>query len=55
MGDYHIRSGSAAIDSGVEAGVYKDIDGNRRPLGLGYEIGADEWMPPIYFLPFVLR
>lgn len=55
MGDYHIHSGSAAIDSGVEAGVYKDIDGNRRPLGLGYEIGADEWMPPICFLPFVLR
>jgi uncharacterized repeat protein (TIGR01451 family) len=40
--DYHIRSSSAAIDTGVEAGVDHDIDGESRPLGSGYDLGADE-------------
>jgi hypothetical protein len=41
-GDYHIRSGSAAIDAGMNAGVIKDIDGESRPFGRGYDLGADE-------------
>mgnify|MGYP000243087475 CR=1 FL=1 len=40
--DYHIEPGSAAVDRGVDAGVYADVDGDRRPLGLGYDLGADE-------------
>jgi uncharacterized repeat protein (TIGR01451 family) len=41
-GDYHIGPGSAAIDAGVDAGVTEDIDGEPRPMGPGYDIGADE-------------
>jgi len=40
--DYHLGPGSAAIDAGVDAGVTTDIDGEPRPQGLGYDIGADE-------------
>jgi hypothetical protein len=43
-GDYHIGPGSAAIDAGVDAGVTTDIDGEARPFGAGYDLGADEWM-----------
>jgi uncharacterized repeat protein (TIGR01451 family) len=39
---YHITSASAALDAGVDAGVATDIDGERRPLGSGYDLGADE-------------
>ena len=41
--DYHIRPSSAAIDTGVNADVITDIDGDPRPLGAGYDIGADEY------------
>jgi len=43
-GDYHIRHVSAAIDAGVDAGVTEDIDGDARPQGAGYDIGADEFV-----------
>jgi predicted outer membrane repeat protein len=42
-GDYHIRVGSPAIDAGVDAGVTTDIDGQPRPAGSGFDLGADEW------------
>jgi uncharacterized repeat protein (TIGR01451 family) len=41
-GDYHVRPGSAAIDAGTDAGVDHDVDGEPRPLGSGYDLGADE-------------
>jgi len=40
---YHLQAGSAAIDSGIDAGVRWDIDGHIRPQGSGYDIGADEF------------
>jgi len=43
-GDYHLGIRSAAIDAGVEAGVSDDIDGDARPQGAGYDIGADEFV-----------
>ncbi len=43
-GDYHISSNSAAKDAGVAAGVSTDIDGDARPQGDGYDIGADEFV-----------
>jgi uncharacterized repeat protein (TIGR01451 family) len=45
-GNYHIGLGSAARDRGVDAGVYADIDGEPRPAGLGYDVGADEFHGP---------
>jgi hypothetical protein len=50
---YHLTSASAAIDKGVNAGVDDDIDGQSRPQGGGYDLGADEL--PIVYLPLVLR
>lgn len=43
VGDYHIAETSAAIDQGVNAGVSSDVDGDLRPLGAGFDLGADEW------------
>jgi len=40
---YHLTAGSAAIDKGVAAGVTSDIDGEARPFGAGYDLGADEY------------
>jgi len=53
-GDYHIGLTSTAIDKGVDAGVDDDIDGDPRPQGSGYDIGADESGYKIY-LPVMLR
>jgi hypothetical protein len=41
--DYHLLRDSPCIDSGVEAGVSEDVDGDPRPQGGGYDIGADEY------------
>jgi hypothetical protein len=54
VGDYHIGSTSEAIDMGVNAGITVDIDGESRPAGNGYDIGADEFWGKVY-LPLVLR
>jgi hypothetical protein len=51
---YHLDPGSAAIDAGVNAGVTIDIDGDSRPIGAGYDMGADERRLYI-FLPLVIR
>jgi hypothetical protein len=56
---YHLRLGSAAIDRGVNAGVATDIDGDVRPEGCSFDIGADEfitgWECQFINLPFVVR
>ncbi len=44
--DYHITAGSAALDAGINVGVSIDIDGESRPKGAGYDIGADELIEP---------
>ena len=51
---YRLGANSAAIDAGVDAGVTTDIDGNRRPIGAGYDLGADERLLASY-LPLVVR
>ncbi len=55
-GDYHITGFSAAIDAGIDANVTEDIDGDARPIGNRYDIGADETprssLSPVYYLLF---
>jgi hypothetical protein len=43
LGDFHLMSGSPAIDQGASIGAPAvDIDDDGRPLGGGVDIGADE-------------
>lgn len=44
-GDYHLKPLSPCKDAGTAAGVPdNDIDGDLRPQGSGYDIGADEFV-----------
>ena len=52
LGDYHLQSGSPAVNAGVDAGIATDIDDEAR-WGLP-DLGADEYIGYIY-LPLVLR
>lgn len=45
-GDFHLTEDSPCIDTGTYGGVYDDIDGDVRPQGAGYDMGADEYVPP---------
>jgi hypothetical protein len=58
-GDYHIGPNSAAIDAGVTTAVTEDVDGEPRPSGSRYDIGADEYSGPVQrryiYLPVVLK
>ena len=53
-GNYRLLAGSSAIDSGIAAGITSDLDGQPRPMGQGYDMGAYEARPPLY-LPLILR
>ena len=47
--DYHLGTGSAALERGVSAGVLDDVDGDLRSVGLGMrpDLGADEALPTL--------
>jgi len=45
-GDYHLTKFSCCINEGTDIGAPGyDIDGDNRPQGNGYDIGADEFYP----------
>ena len=58
-GDYHLQEFSPCVDSGTDAGVDTDIDGDARPYdvpnwnknGTGdeFDMGADEFAPPCLY------
>ncbi|MCP4289896.1 MAG: PKD domain-containing protein, partial [Gammaproteobacteria bacterium] len=45
--NYHIDYTSAALDAGMDANITADIDSEVRPMGAGFDIGADELGPAI--------
>jgi predicted outer membrane repeat protein len=53
-GNYHLKSDSPVIDQGTNSGVLLDLEGWKRPIGLGYDMGAYE-VPLSVFLPVILR
>jgi parallel beta-helix repeat protein len=55
MDGYHITPDSAAIDAGLDAGVQRDVDGERRPCGAGADLGADEYCVYHLYLPVMLK
>jgi uncharacterized repeat protein (TIGR01451 family) len=44
-GDYYLALNSAAIDTGIDTEVSRDVQGQPRPHYDGYDLGADEWWP----------
>ncbi len=55
--DYHLRLGSAAIDSGADFAVKTDFDGDTRPQLGGFDVGYDEYVyqEQKLYLPMVVR
>lgn len=53
-GDFRLTQGSAAINQAIAAGIQVDFEGQPRPSGAGYDIGADEYWLVVH-LPVVMR
>jgi len=56
--DYHLGTGSPALDAGLSIPwLTVDLEGNSRPQGSGYDLGAYEGEVTLWriFLPLVLR
>jgi hypothetical protein len=55
--DFHLGPGSMAFNSGIATWVTTDIDGDARPMGMGYDIGADERIAVLYrsLLPLITK
>ncbi len=53
--NYHLRFGSAAIDTGIDVSVTTDIDGQARPFNGLFDIGYDEFVIYNIYLPLALK
>jgi hypothetical protein len=40
--DFHLQADSPCVDAGTAVAVPADIDGKKRPVGVGFDIGAYE-------------
>jgi hypothetical protein len=45
VGNLHLTAGSPAVDRGKATAATTDADGNPRPQGSGFDIGAYELVP----------
>lgn len=54
-GNCRLRLDSPCIDAGMDAGVAIDINGDPRPMVLGYDIGADEFRIREVVLPLIIK
>jgi len=55
-GDYRLQSGSLVIDQGTSSGApAEDRDGNIRPIGSGYDMGAFEWAVRVFVPNLVVQ
>ena len=52
---YHLTARSTAIDAGVDGGMTSDVDGQMRPQGSGFDLGADEYAVFVTHMPVVLK
>jgi len=43
QGDFHLLSHSLCVDAGRRSDVQDDLDGKKRPMGRGPDMGAYEW------------
>jgi parallel beta-helix repeat protein len=43
--NFHLQPGSPAIDTGIDLGITLDFDGEIRPAGVGFDLGAYEFQP----------
>ena len=43
-GDHHLAEMSPCIDTGTDAQIFADMDGEVRPQGDGFDMGADEFL-----------
>jgi hypothetical protein len=51
--DFHLKETSIAVDNGTDAGAPSDdYDGNPRPVGQGYDIGAYEYQGSVDVFDF---
>ncbi len=48
VGDFRLTSGSPCVDTGTDAGIVLDIEGDVRPYLTGYDMGADEYFEPCW-------
>ena len=56
INNYHIGEDSAAVDAGVSLALSEDFDGDSRPMGIGFDIGADEVESDyLVFLPLITK
>jgi hypothetical protein len=53
--DFHLLPHSPAIDATPSYGVSNDFEKQPRPMGINFDIGFDEALPPRLYLPLIVR